>query len=153
VRELESLVEPVVEAAGLELVEMVFHGGRGGVLRVTVDREGGVDLEAIAAVSERISRRLDLEGFNPGRYTLEVSSPGVERPLKRPQDFARHVGSKVKVQTHAAGEAPRMFTGTIVGSDQDTVTIATEPGVETVRFGDVAAARTVLEWPQKKGER
>jgi ribosome maturation factor RimP len=153
VRELESLVEPVVEAAGLELVEVVFHGGRGGVLRVTVDREGGVDLEAIAAVSERISRRLDLEGFNPGRYTLEVSSPGVERPLKRPEDFARHVGSKAKVQTTAAGEAPREFAGTIVGADQDSVTIATERGVESVRYGDVAAARTVLEWPQKKGER
>jgi ribosome maturation factor RimP len=154
VKELESVVAPVVEAAGLELVEVLFRGGRGGVLRVTVDREGGVDLEAIAEVSERISRRLDLEGFNPGPYTLEVSSPGVERPLRGPEEFARHVGSTVQVRTHREGQQ-RTFTGTILGTDQDAVTIATEGGVETVQFDDVASARTVLDWPRtsKKGER
>jgi ribosome maturation factor RimP len=154
VRDLQSLVEPVVEGAGLELVEVVFHGGRGGVLRVTVDREGGVDLDAIAEVSERISRRLDLEGFNPGPYTLEVSSPGVERPLRQPEEFARHVGSKVKLRTHGP-QGERSVVGTIVGTDQEALTLATEGGVETVRFSDVAAARSVFEWPQKqkKGER
>ncbi len=154
-KDLESLVEPVVEAAGLELVEVAFHGSRGGVLRVTVDREGGVDLDAIAEVSERISRRLDLEGFDPGPYTLEVSSPGVERPLRRPEEFARHVGSKAKVRVERAGGEPRTLSGTIVGIDEETVTVAAEDGVETVRFDDVAAARTVFEWPQKqkKGER
>ena len=96
------MVQPVVEAAGLELVGLSFHPGRHGVLQITVDREGGVDLEAIAEVSERISRRLDLEGFEPGPYTLEVSSPGVERPLSRPEDFRRRVGEKVKVRTATA---------------------------------------------------
>jgi ribosome maturation factor RimP len=156
VRELESLVQPVVEAAGLELVEVVFHGGRGGILRVTVDREGGVDLDTIAEVSGRISRRLDLEDFNPGRYTLEVSSPGVERPLRRPEDYARRVGTKVKVRT-AGAEGPWTFVGTIVQARPDTVTVATEAGVETVSYEEIEAARTVFEWPaggtKKKGER
>ena len=153
-RELESLVQPVVEASGLELVEVAFHGGRGGVLRVTVDKESGVDLETIAQVSERISRRLDLEGFNPGPYTLEVSSPGVERPLKRPEDFVRRVGETVKV-TVGSGDERRSFKGTIAEGGDETVTIAAEDGVHTVSYEEIAAARTVFEWPQKpkKGER
>src|SRR5919106_3538082 len=86
--ELEAVVRPVVEAAGLELVDVTFRREAGRrILRVTVDREGGVDLGAISLVSERISRRLDVEGFEPGPYSLEVSSPGVERPLRRPADF------------------------------------------------------------------
>ncbi|HJP65485.1 MAG TPA: ribosome maturation factor RimP [Actinomycetota bacterium] len=160
-RELESLVQPVVEAAGLELVDVAFHGGRGGILRVTVDRDGGVDLDTIAEVSERLSRRLDLEDFNPGPYTLEVSSPGVERPLRRPDDFARRVGSRVRVRIERPDEAPRSVEGTIVEAGGDSVTVAADSGVETLRYQDIAAARTVFEWPagggnekrRKKGER
>jgi ribosome maturation factor RimP len=155
VRELETLVQPVVEAAGLELVEVDFHGGRGGVLRVTVDREGGVDLDAIAEVSERISRRLDVEGFDPGPYTLEVSSPGVERPLRRPEEFGRRVGDAVRVTTGADADR-RTFIGTLVEAGAETVTVATDSGVETLRYDEIDAARTVFEWPkrqEKKGRR
>ena len=154
-KELETLVQPVVEAAGLELVEVQFHGGRGGVLRVTVDREGGVDLDAIAEVSERISRRLDVEGFDPGPYTLEVSSPGVERPLRRPEEFARRIGEAVKVTT-SGGEDHRTLRGTIVEAGPEGVTVAAEDGVHTIRYDEIGAARTVFEWPQrqeKKGRR
>lgn len=150
-KELETLVQPVVEAAGLELVEVDFHGGRGGVLRVTVDREGGVDLDAIAEVSERISRRLDIEGFDPGPYTLEVSSPGVERPLKQPEDFARRIGEMVKITT--AGAEHRSLRGTIVEAGDHAVTLAAEDGVHTVRFDEIGTARTVFEWPQKQGKK
>ena len=81
--DLEGTIRSVVEGAGLELVEANLHRTPGrSLLRVTVDREGGVDLDAIADASGRISRRLDLEGFDPGPYALEVSSPGIERPLK-----------------------------------------------------------------------
>ncbi|MFN2590610.1 MAG: ribosome maturation factor RimP [Actinomycetota bacterium] len=155
-RELETLVQPVVEAAGLELVDVVYRGGRGGVLRVTVDRDGGVDLEAIAEVSERISRRLDIEGFNPGPYTLEVSSPGVERPLNRPDQFARHVGQEVKVRVAVPDQGPRTFTGTLVDAASHAITVATEGGLEVVRYEEIESARTVFDWPpkqQKKGER
>src|SRR6266571_7263665 len=113
--DLEGTIQSVVEASGLELVEVAFHreGGRQ-ILRVTVDREGGADLESIAQASERISRRLDLEGFEPGRYSLEVSSPGVERPLREPRDFVRRVGAKVKVKTAQPVEGSRTLTGTLV---------------------------------------
>ncbi len=84
--EAETLVRPVIEGAGLELVEVAFRRESGRrVLRVVVDRDGGVDLDTIADLSEKVSRRLDLEGFAPGPYALEVSSPGIERTLRTPR--------------------------------------------------------------------
>ena len=115
-----------------------------------------MDLDAIGQASERISRRLDLEGFDPGPYTLEVSSPGLERPLARPQDWARRVGSAVKVKTARSVDGSRLVTGTIVEAGPEEVRIATEEGERTVRFEDVTAARTVFEWgpqPKVKGGR
>jgi ribosome maturation factor RimP len=149
--DLEALVGPVVEAAGMELVEVSFgrQAGRR-VLRVTVDRDGGVDLDAIAGVSERLSRRLDVEGFDPGTYTLEVSSPGVERRLRRPRDFARKVGEKVKVRTAEPVEGSRTHTGTLVEADEDGVTIATEAGRRRVPLEGISSARTVFEWGNGK---
>jgi len=145
--DLERAVAPVVEAAGLELVDVSFRREAGRrVLRVTVDREGGVDLDAIAGVSERISRRLDVEGFEPGPYALEVSSPGVERPLRRPGDFARRVGEKARVKTHAPIDGARTHTGTILGATEHEVTLATESGERRVPFDAIASARTVFEW-------
>ena len=149
--DLEALVGPVVEAAGLELVRVSFgrQGGRR-VLRVTVDREGGVDLDTIASTSERLSRRLDVEGFDPGGYALEVSSPGVERPLRRPEDFVRKVGERVKVRTETPVEGARTHTGTLIGADEDGVIIATEAGERRMSYGDIASARTVFEWGNRK---
>ena len=145
--DLEGLVRPVVEAAGLEFVEVTLHRGKGrGVLRVTVDREGGVDLDTIAQTSERISRRLDLEGFEPGPYTLEVSSPGIERPLREPRDFTRGVGEKVKVKIADPGEGSRTFIGTLVAAGLDDVRIANETGEHSLSYDDIVSARTVFDW-------
>lgn len=147
--DLEALLGPVIEAVGLELVEVSFgrEGGRR-VLRVTVDREGGVDLDAIAGASERVSRRLDLEGFEPGPYTLEVTSPGVERPLRRPEDFSRRVGERVKVRSSRPLEGARTHTGTLVRAGDDGVTVDTETGERTVPYEDITSARTVFVWPE-----
>ena len=148
------MVRPVVEAAGLELVEASFVRERGRrVLRVTVDREGGIDLDSIAEVSERISRRLDLEGFDPGPYELEVSSPGVERPLRHPGDFARRVGQRVRVRTARPVEGSRTHRGTIVSATGEEVRIATDRGERVVPYGDITSARTEFEWQWKKGGR
>jgi ribosome maturation factor RimP len=152
--EVEAMVRPVVEAAGLELVEatLVREQGRR-ILRVTVDREGGVDLEAIGEVSGRVSRRLDLEGYDPGPYSLEVSSPGVERPLRDPHQFARAIGERVKVKVRG-DEGQRSFEGTLVEADPDEVRIATDAGEQKVAYEDIASARTVHDWTQDlKGEK
>jgi ribosome maturation factor RimP len=145
--EVEAMIRPVVEAAGLELVDVNFVREQGRhVLRVTIDRDGGIDLDTIADASGRISRRLDLEGFQPGPYTLEVSSPGVERPLKQPKDFARRVGERVRVKLASPSQGARTVVGSIVAAEDDAVRIATEGGERRVPYAEITSARTVFEW-------
>jgi ribosome maturation factor RimP len=105
-----------------------------------------VDLDTIARTSERVSRRLDLEGFEAGPYSLEVSSPGLERPLRRPEDFAQRVGEKVKVKVSQPVEGRRTLSGTIVGAGADHVKIATDGEEHTVPWEHIVSARTVFEW-------
>jgi len=145
--EVVALVRPVVESAGLEFVEAVFRreGGRR-VLRVTVDREGGVDLDTIAETSERISRRLDIEDYAAGTYTLEVSSPGVERHLRAPRDFIRAIGQRVKVKASDPEEGGLTLVGTMVTADEDAVTVATDCAERRVTYPLIRSARTVFEW-------
>ncbi len=143
----EALVAPVVEASGLELVEVTFRREAGRkVLRVVVDREGGVDIDTISATAEQVSRRLDLEGFAPGPYALEVSSPGIERPLRRPVDFRRRVGDRVKVRTVSSIEGARNHAGALVSADAEAIVIATDGGELRVPYEEIASARTVADW-------
>jgi ribosome maturation factor RimP len=153
--DLEGLVRSVVEAEGLELVDVALHRGKGRqVLSVTVDREGGVDLDTIAQTSERISRRLDLEGFEPGPYMLQVSSPGIERPLKEPRDFWRRLGERVKVKTSGPA-GTQTLTGTLVQAGADDVRISTEGGEQLVPYDAIISARIMADWDvelRKKAE-
>ncbi len=145
--DVEALVRPVVESDGLELVEVFLSKeANRRVLRVTVDREGGVDLDTISSTAERISRRLDLEGYAPGPYSLEVSSPGLERPLREPAHFQRRVGERVKVKTVQPVDGARTHTGALVSADSEAIVIATEGGELRVPYADLASARTVFEW-------
>ncbi len=145
--EAETLVRPVIEGAGLDLVEVAFRRESGRrILRVVVDRDGGVDLDTIAELSELVSRRLDLEGFAPGAYALEVSSPGIERTLRRPAEFRRAVGSRVRLRTTHPGDGATALTGTLVSADDDGFTIAVADREENLRYADVASAKTVVDW-------
>jgi ribosome maturation factor RimP len=145
--EVDAMVRPVVEAAGLELVDVGLHREQGRrVLRVTVDRDGGVDLDTIGEVSGRIGRRLDLEGFDPGPYDLEVSSPGLERPLHGRRDFEQRLGERVKLRTGRPVDGSRTHLGTIVAADDRAVRIATDAGERELAYDDVTSARTVFEW-------
>jgi ribosome maturation factor RimP len=150
--DVESLVRPVVESAGLELVDVAFgrESGRR-VLRVTIDREGeAVDLDTISATSDRISRRLDVEGFAPGPYVLEVSSPGIERPLRTARDFQRHVGAIVKLKTAAPTNGARVHRGALVSADDEAVVVAAAGGDVRVRYADIVSARTVFDWDAER---
>jgi ribosome maturation factor RimP len=152
--ELEEMVRPVIEAAGLELVDVTFRRESGRrVLRVTVDRDEGADLDSIARASERLSRRLDLEDFGAGAYTLEVTSPGVERPLRSREDFARRVGKRVKVRTTLPVEGARNHTGVVVAAGDRALTIATDAGERTLPYENISSARTVFEWGGRGGKR
>lgn len=145
--DVEALVGPVVEASGLEVWDVAFRGeGSRSVLRVTVDRDGGVDLDTIAEVSERLSRRLDLEDFGPKGYQLEVSSPGLERPLRTPRHYERSVGERVKVKTAVPVEGRNVLEGALVSADAEAIVVASEGGELRVPYADIASARTVFEW-------
>jgi len=149
--DVEALVRPVVEAAGLQLWESTYRkeGGRM-VLRVTVDRDGGVDLETISGVSERLSRRLDLEDFGPPEYALEVSSPGLERTLRTPRHFERSVGQRVKVKTVEPVAGSKTHEGALVSADAEAIVVAAAGGELRVPYADIASARTVFEWGAKR---
>ncbi len=150
--DVEGLVRPVVESAGLELWEVTYRkeGGRM-VLRVTVDREDGVDLDRISDTSERLSRRLDLEDFGPRGYALEVSSPGLERTLRTPRHFERSVGQRVKVKTVEPVAGSRSHEGALVSADAEAIVIAAAGGELRVPYGDVASARTIFHWGSDGG--
>ncbi|MEP6477219.1 MAG: ribosome maturation factor RimP [Actinomycetota bacterium] len=143
----EALVAPVVEAAGLELVEVTFNreGGRR-VLRVVVDRDGGVDLDTISDTAQKVSRRLDLEGFTPGPYQLEVSSPGIERPLRQPTEFGRRVGDRVKIRTTERVDGARTHVGALIAADAEAIVVATDGGEVRLPYDQIASARTVADW-------
>jgi ribosome maturation factor RimP len=146
----EALVRPVIEGEDLDLVDVTFgrESGRR-VLRVTVDRDGGVDLDTISQISQKVSRRLDLEGFEPGPYALEVTTPGIERPLRRPQDFRRAVGERVRVKTDDGVLGVGVVRGALAGA----IRTAAAEGERLVSLEEVAAARTVVDWDEelKKG--
>ena len=155
-RDVEALVAPVVERAGLEVWEVSFRREQGRrVLRVMVDRDGGVDLDTIAEVSERLSRRLDLEGFAGDRaYSLEVSSPGLERSLRSPRHFERSVGQRVRVKTAEPIGGRRVHEGALVSADAEAIVIASEGGELRVPYAGIASARTVFAWgPQPRSGR
>jgi len=146
-------VEPVVRDLGLELYDVEVAGsGRAKVVRVLVDRDGGVDLDTVGKAAQHISPVLDAEAMArvlPGPYALEVSSPGVERPLRRPDHFRRAVGSTVSVK--AAG---RRVRGVLTSADDDAFVIVRDDNTEErVPYADAAQVRTVFEWGEKKAAR
>ena len=137
---VQRLVEPALAASGLELVDVELASG---VLRVYVDRPGGVDLDTISRASEAISDLLDREDPVPGgRYTLEVSSPGIERPLRTPSHFRRAVGTQVSLRTMPGVEGERRLTGRLDGADDDSIDLAGR----RIPYAAIERARTVFEW-------
>lgn len=143
---VRAVVEPVVAAQGVDLFDLEQAGP---TLRVTIDREGGVDMEAIARVTRAVSRALDEHDPIASQYTLEVSSPGLERPLRTPAHFAWAVGRQVSVKTVPDHPAGRRLAGTVASADPDGITLALdEPAGERVQvaYGDIEKARTTFEW-------
>lgn len=137
---VRELVEPLVTSQGAEVVD-VEHGP--GLLRISLDLvEGGIDLETITRFSEQISDLLDVHDPVPGRYTLEVSSPGLERPLKTPAQFQRFAGSVVSIKTKSHVEGERRFQGPLTEATDETVTV----GGRTLRYDEIEKAKTVFEW-------
>ena len=142
---VRDLVAPLVTAAGARLYDIEFTRG---ILRVTVDRDGGVDMGTIGSLTRDISRLLDESDPVAGSFTLEVSSPGVERALRTPEHFEGAVGESVSIKIRSGVEGDRRVTGTLAVAGETTITVQPDDGSEarTLAYVDVERARTVFEW-------
>ncbi len=157
---VEELLGPVVANLGVELIDVEYNGG---VLRLVIDEEGGVNTDTLAKVNRLVSPMLDEHDPISARYTLEVSSPGVERKLTRPGHFERAVDETVVVKM-APGIEPRRVKGRLVGATENdfVVDVIEIDGVDqaeadqhTIAYDDVTKARTVFDFgptPKKGGK-
>lgn len=141
---LETVVTPVVQAEGLDLEDLtVAQAGRRRVVRIVVDADGGVDLDRCAEVSRSISAALDsADTLGSAPYTLEVSSPGVSRPLTLPRHWRRATGRLVRVVLVEGGE----FTGRLTSADDGSATFDVDGAVRTLELDDVRRARVQVEF-------
>lgn len=140
------MVEPVVVHQGLELVDLEFQREpRGWVLRLYIDRqEGGVSLDDCTSVSREVSDLLDAKDPIDHPYCLEVSSPGPERPLRRPEDFQRYCGRGVRVKSWGAGR--KVLQGILLGLKEEVLEIDTPVGIKRIPLSEIAKARLVNSW-------
>jgi ribosome maturation factor RimP len=150
------LVTPIAADLGLDIYDLEH---RGGTVRLTLDTpvgsEGGVTLDQLALATRLVSKELDAHDPIPSRYTLEVTSPGVERSLRIPAHFQREVGKIVAIRLSDVEAADRRVRGTIVSADDHGVTLRVDDGADgalrTVVYDQIDRARTVFEWgPQPK---
>ncbi len=143
---VERIVAPVLSSLGLDLVDVEARPGR---VMVTIERDGGLDLAAISQATAAVSDALDAADVVPGgRYELEVSSPGVERRLRRPEHFQRFVGAEVAFKLKPGVEGDRRFEATIAKADTSGVVVVS-PSVENGRrisYRDIERAHTVFDW-------
>ena len=145
---LEAIVAPTIESMGFELVRVMLTGGRRPTLQIMAERAdgSGMSVDDCAEISRTISAVLDVEDPIAGEYTLEVSSPGIDRPLTRLKDFRRYAGFEARVDLSAPIDGRKRFSGRLIGvDDADRVLLEIEPGVrEALPFEGIARAKLVL---------
>ncbi|MGA7828520.1 MAG: ribosome maturation factor RimP [Geobacteraceae bacterium] len=148
---IDGLLQPLVTSLGLELVDVEYkREGRQMMLRIFLDKVGGITLDDCAAVSKEFSALLDVEDIIPGKFTLEVSSPGLDRPLKSLSDFVRFSGKLVKVKTFEAiaddaGNLRKSFLGQILGVNGDVLLLKLLDG-QSASIPYAAVAKANLEF-------
>jgi ribosome maturation factor RimP len=143
---VERAVAPAVQVLGIELIDVE---ARPGLVRVTIDRPSGLDMDAISQATVAVSGALDDADAVPGgRYELEVSSPGLERRLRRPEHFARAVGNRVALRLRPGLEGERRFEGSLKQADDTAieVEIEGEPEMRRVGYEDIERCHTVFDW-------
>ena len=141
----ELLFKPLEGINGLELVDIEFvKEGESHYLRVFIDKPGGISLEDCKMVNEELSQGLDREDPIPQSYILEVSSPGLNRPLKKDKDFQRFTGREVKIKTYVPLGEQKVFKGILKGFNQGIVSVETEAGVKEIPLDKIAKANLVF---------
>ena len=144
----EELILPIVEANGFELVDVEYvREGGSWYLRAYIDKEGGITVDDCEIVSRAFSDRLDENDFIEDAYILEVSSPGLGRPLKKEKDYRRSMGKELEIRTYRAVDRCREFYGVLTAYDDDSVTIEEEDGtLRTFAKTDIALIRLAFDF-------
>jgi ribosome maturation factor RimP len=145
---IEEAAQRVTLAEGLELVEVEVKGEGGSrLVRISIDKPEGVTHADCQLVSDKVGEILEADDAIPGHYTLEVSSPGVERKLLKPQDYQRFQGKKAKISIREAINGKHTFEGTLAGFADNVISLETEPGTtQQFRFDQVKKANLKFEW-------
>lgn len=148
IERIKALAQPIVEGEGLELVELEFQREQGGwVLRLYIDKEGGVSLDDCEVVSHQLGDLLDVEDLIDHPYSLEVSSPGLDRPLSKETDWHRFAGRAVRITTYQPVEGRRKFVGRLLGYRDGRVILQRDDGsVMEIPYTTVAKARLEVEF-------
>ncbi len=142
--ELANLIEPTIEQLGYELSDLELKlGGRDGIVRVFIDKPDGVDLSDCEMVSRQLSALLDVEDSLPGRYTLEVSSPGLDRKLTKPAHFQRFTGAAVRVKLRFPVSGRRNFRGTLRAADDEKIEIEVDGEPHSLKIATIESARLI----------
>jgi len=151
VSQVWELAAPLVADEGLEIFDIEFRReGRGGwVLRLYLDKEGGPKLDDLTRVSRQLGDLLDVHDVPQRAYTLEVSSPGVNRLLKRPEHFTRFLGKKIRVRTRDRIEGRRTFLGLLKEATQDGIVVSQEKDEIYIPHGMIEKANYEHEWDRK----
>jgi len=146
-KRVEAIALPVLEELGLELVEAQYRREQSGwVLRLIIDKQDGVSLDDCAAVSRELGQLLDIEDFIDQAYNLEVSSPGLDRPLRSMADFQRFTGRKVKIKTTVPIGGEHVFVGRVKATEGETIILNDGRRELAIPFSQVAKARLEVEF-------
>ncbi len=140
------MIEPAIEAMGYRLVRVLLMGARGATLQVMAERQddAGMTVDDCAAISRSISALLDVADPIDTAYSLEVSSPGIDRPLVRPEDYERFAGFEARIELTDTVAGRKRFRGRLLGRDGDTVRLATDAGPVELPFTAIGRAKLVL---------
>ena len=144
---LQALIEPILSEGGMELVELTSHPhGRQHVLRLLVDNVGGMTIQQCAKVNRLISQALDAAQLMEGSYVLEVSSPGLDRPLMTKRDFERALGETLRLELKLEDGRSKELQGILLAVQQEAVVLQMSAGNVTVSFTDIRSARKWVRW-------
>jgi ribosome maturation factor RimP len=144
---VRAIADPILSNEGMELVEVEYRReGRGWVLRLYIDKEGGITVDDCSRISQEVGRSLDVEDFILTPYTLEVSSPGLTRPLKNQKDFLKYRNHLIKLKTIDPIENRRQFKGKLLGVHDNHIEIEMDGGVFQISLSNVVKANLELEF-------
>jgi ribosome maturation factor RimP len=149
VEQVWHLAAPVAAQQGMEIIDIEFQreGGRGGrILRLYLDKEGGPNMDEISRVSRALSDVLDSADAIESSYTLEVSSPGINRPLRRPEHFARFVGKRIRVRTRDPIDGRRSFLGILNQAAGDKIVVVQDGKEFTIPFNLIEKSNYEHDW-------